>query len=138
MASNLDAVLKLEAPIIVEIGRRQLPLRRVLGLTPGAILELPKPVDEELELKVNNKTIGAGTAVKVGENFGLKITFIGDVRSRIEALGGADAAQGASNNDNEQSSDQGEASAEQNQPARQPAERPNQSEQAVNAPSPQS
>jgi hypothetical protein len=40
-----------------------------------------------LELRVNNKAIGTGQAVKVGENFGLRITFMGDLKERITALG---------------------------------------------------
>ena len=57
------------------------------ALAPGAILELPKLADEELEVLVNNKPIGLGTAVKVGENFGIRITYVGDLRHRINALG---------------------------------------------------
>ena len=37
---------------------------------------------------VNNKTIGIGVAVKVGENFGLRITRIGDLKQVIQSLGG--------------------------------------------------
>jgi len=89
MASDLSTILRLEAPIIVEIGARSLNLREVMALSAGAIVELPKRADEELELKVNNKTIGTGIAVKVGENFGLQITFIGDARSRLAAMAAA-------------------------------------------------
>ena len=59
----------------------------VLGLQPGAIVELPKKSDEELTLVVNNKAVATGTAVKVGENFGIKVSFIGNVKARIAALG---------------------------------------------------
>jgi hypothetical protein len=37
---------------------------------------------------VNNKSIGKGQAVKVGENFGIKITSIGSVKDTIRKLGG--------------------------------------------------
>jgi flagellar motor switch protein FliN/FliY len=67
-------------------------LGEVIGLAPGAIIELPKTSEAELDLMVNNKQIGTGTAVKVGENFGLRITYIGDVRARIAALGGVPPA----------------------------------------------
>ncbi|MFG0275251.1 MAG: FliM/FliN family flagellar motor switch protein [Phycisphaerales bacterium] len=91
MPSDLNTILRLEAPIIVEIGARTLNLKEVMALSSGAIIELPKRADEELELKVNNKTIGTGFAVKVGENFGLQITFIGDARSRLAAIAGGHA-----------------------------------------------
>jgi flagellar motor switch protein FliN len=64
-------------------------LSDVVALIPGAIIELPKNSEEELQLLVNNKPIASGAAVKVGENFGLRITFVGDLRERIGALGAA-------------------------------------------------
>lgn len=88
MSERLRAILKLEVPIIVVIGRRQMPLREVVGLMPGTIIDLPKNADEELELLVNNKSVGTGMAMKVGENFGLRLSFIGNVRERIEAMVG--------------------------------------------------
>jgi flagellar motor switch protein FliN/FliY len=84
---DVDAILQLEVPFIVRLGERTMSLGDVLALAPGAIIELDKTAEEELEILVNNKQIGAGTAVKVGENFGVRITFIGDVRDRILALG---------------------------------------------------
>lgn len=87
MSSDLRAILALEVPVIVRVGERVLTLGEVISLVPGAIIELAKHADDELDLLVNNKQIGTGTAVKVGENFGLRISFIGDVRQRIAALG---------------------------------------------------
>jgi flagellar motor switch protein FliN/FliY len=86
MASDLSAVLRLEVPVIVRLGERCMGLSEVLGLAPGAIIELPKNVNAELDLLVNNKQVGTGVAVKVGENFGIRISYIGDVRERIEAM----------------------------------------------------
>jgi flagellar motor switch protein FliN/FliY len=86
--ADLQSILNLEVPLIVVIAQRDMPVREVMALAPGAILELPKPADEDLEIMVNNKPIGAGRAVKVGENFGVRITYVGDVKERIEALAG--------------------------------------------------
>lgn len=88
MPAEIASILKLEVPIVVQIGKRTLSLDEVTSLVPGAIIELPKGSEDELELLVNNKAIGSGVAVKVGENFGIRISFIGDVRERIHALGG--------------------------------------------------
>jgi flagellar motor switch protein FliN len=93
MPSDLAAVLNLEVPVIVRLGERTMSVDEVLGLVPGAIIELPKPVEAELDLLVNNKQVGNGVAVKVGENFGLRITYIGDVRERIEAMRDDDEAE---------------------------------------------
>ena len=77
MPSPIDSYAKLEVPIIVRLGAREMPVREVLALVPGSIIELPKQADEELDLLVNNRRIGAGTAVKIGENFGIRISYVG-------------------------------------------------------------
>jgi flagellar motor switch protein FliN/FliY len=85
--SDLRPILRLEVPVIVVLGWKSMPVREVTALSPGSIIELPKKADEELELLINNKAIGTGTAVKVGENFGVRITYIGDLRQRVTAMG---------------------------------------------------
>ncbi|RMD66184.1 MAG: flagellar motor switch protein FliN [Planctomycetota bacterium] len=87
MMGDLQTILKIEAPIIVEIGRLKMSLGDVLALAPGSLIELDKRPEEELELLVNNKMIATGHAVKIGERFGLKIAFVGDVQERIKAMG---------------------------------------------------
>ena len=94
MASDVKAILSLEVPIIVVLGERRMRVSEVCALAPGAIVELPKGSEEELSLLVNNKPVGAGQAVKVGENFGIKITYIGDLKARIAALGEGGAGEG--------------------------------------------
>lgn len=88
MPADLHTILKLKVPVIVQVGERRMPMADVLSLVPGAIIELPKPADQELDLRVNNIPIAQGTAVKVGENFGLKITAVGTTRQVVHALGG--------------------------------------------------
>ncbi len=80
--------------MIVRLGERTLTTREVLALVPGSIIELPKNADEPLDLMVNNRQIGVGTAVKIGENFGIRIIGIGGVRERIEAMGGVESGDG--------------------------------------------
>lgn len=87
MADRVETILALDLPLIVEIGRRRMSVDDVVALGPGAILELNKSADDELEVLVNNKHIGKGNAVKVGENFGVRISQIGTARERIEAMG---------------------------------------------------
>ena len=79
--------MRLEVPVIVRLGERGMSLKDVLDLAPGAIIELPKGAEDELDLMINNKQIGTGSAVKVGENFGIRINYLGDIRERIAALG---------------------------------------------------
>jgi flagellar motor switch protein FliN len=86
--SDVKGILTLEVPLIVLLGERQMKVADVVGMATGSIIELPKTAEEELTVLVNNKPVGSGVAVKVGENFGIKVTYIGDIKSRILALGG--------------------------------------------------
>lgn len=88
-AGDLDRILKLHVPVIVRLAERRILLSEVMRLGTGAIIEFFKQHDEPLELLINNKPIAVGETVKVGENFGLRISQIGDVRQIIQALGAA-------------------------------------------------
>ena len=99
MSADLKSILRIEVPLIVQIDARELALEEVVKLSPGAIIELPKLAGEELEILVSNQPIGLGRAVKVGENFGVRISFIGDIRERIVALGSETSDEPASQPD---------------------------------------
>ncbi len=85
---NLARILRIEVPVIVKLAERKLSLSEVMRLGVGAIIEFSKSSDEQLELLINNKVIATGETVKVGENFGLKIAQIGDVKQVVKAMGG--------------------------------------------------
>lgn len=84
---ELQRIMRLSVPVIVTLAERKLNLAEVLRLGVGAIIEFSKSSDEALELRVNNRAIGCGQAVKVGENFGLRLTQIGDVKAVIRSMG---------------------------------------------------
>jgi flagellar motor switch protein FliN/FliY len=84
---ELHRIFRLKVPVIVKLAERKLNVNEVMRLGTGAIIEFFKSSDEPLELLINNKVIAVGEAVKVGENFGLRITQIGDVKQVIAALG---------------------------------------------------
>lgn len=86
---GVTRALSLEVPLVVLLGERRMRAADVLALVPGSIIELPKSADAELELLVNNKPIGLGQAVKVGENFGVRVSSIGGQAQRLDALGDA-------------------------------------------------
>jgi flagellar motor switch protein FliN/FliY len=86
--SELRRILRMRVPVLVNLADRDVSLQFVLSWTPGSIIEFDKPADSELRLVIANKTIGAGHAVKIGENFGLRVTAVGDVTDRIRAMGG--------------------------------------------------
>jgi flagellar motor switch protein FliN/FliY len=84
---DVRCLLAIEVPVIVQLGMRRLSVGEVMRLAVGAIIEFGKSAEEDLDLLVNNKAIGKGHAVKVGENFGIKISSIGSVKETIRKLG---------------------------------------------------
>ena len=93
MKTDLQTILRLDVPLVVVLGERAMRLGDVRDFVPGTIIELPKSAEEDLELRVNNRPIGHGTAVKIGENFGVRVTYVGDPGSRIAAMGSKDGDQ---------------------------------------------
>lgn len=85
--AEVQRILRLNVPVIVKLAERKFSCSEVLRMQVGSILEFNKASEEPLELMINNKSIAIGEAVKVGENFGIKLIQIGDVKSIIQSLG---------------------------------------------------
>ena len=87
VSDELQRILRLSVPVIVKLADKQLPLGEIIDLSPGSIVEFTRSADTPLELLVNNKVIGSGVAVKVGEKFGLRIDEICPIQETIRRLG---------------------------------------------------
>ncbi|MGA7341566.1 MAG: flagellar motor switch protein FliN [Terracidiphilus sp.] len=74
--SNLKLVMDVELNVSLRFGQRQLPLREVLELTSGSVVELDRMVDEPVELLLDGKLVARGEAVIVDGNYGLRVTEI--------------------------------------------------------------
>ena len=85
---RLQRIMKLQVPVIVKLAERKIAMSEVLRLGVGAIIEFVKSSSEPLDLMVNNKAVGQGETVKVGENFGLRITRVGDPKQLMQAING--------------------------------------------------
>lgn len=85
---EIARILGLTVPVSVILASRDMTVLSILNLKCGSILEFEKSCEDALELNVADRTIGHGQAVKVGENFGLRVTAIGTVRERIDAMRG--------------------------------------------------
>ena len=84
---DAQRVMRMHVPVIVKLAGKKMTVEVVTAITTGTIIEFDKRADDELELKIRNKTIGFGQAVKVGEKFGLRIASICDIRDTIRTLG---------------------------------------------------
>ncbi|HEU5123962.1 MAG TPA: flagellar motor switch protein FliN [Verrucomicrobiae bacterium] len=74
--SNLNLVLDVPVSLTIELGSCQLPMKEVLQLNIGSVVQLDKPADAPVELSVNGKLIARGEVVVIEDRFGVKITEV--------------------------------------------------------------
>jgi len=84
---NIDLLLGVTLQVAVEIGRTTLPIRDVLALTPGSIIELDKLAGEKVDILINGRPIAQGEVVVVDENFGVRITDVVARQQRLTPTG---------------------------------------------------
>jgi flagellar motor switch protein FliN/FliY len=85
-AKSMDVLLDVELPVSVSFGRAQLPLKEVLKLTTGSIVELNRAISEPVEVIVNNCVIARGEVVVVEGNYGVRIHEILSRDKRLRTL----------------------------------------------------
>jgi flagellar motor switch protein FliN len=77
-AGSIDILLDMNVPVTVTIGQTEISVRKLLQLGPGAVLPLGKPVDEPMDLYINQARFATADVVVVDGCFGVKIkTIIG-------------------------------------------------------------
>ena len=83
---NFEMLLDVPLEITVEIGRNRMPLRELLALGPGSIVELTKLAGEPLDVLVNGKPIARGECVMANDKFGVRLTDVISPKDRLEGL----------------------------------------------------
>jgi flagellar motor switch protein FliN/FliY len=74
--ANLNLVLDVPVSLTIELGGCKLPMREVLLLSVGSVIQLDKPADAPVELSVNGKLIARGEVVVIEDRYGVKITEV--------------------------------------------------------------
>lgn len=91
---NLNILLDVKLQLTVELGKTELPIKKVLELTKGSIVTLNKAAGEPVELYANGKLIAYGEVVVIEDNFGLRITHITDPARRLNSLSNLNKEEG--------------------------------------------
>jgi flagellar motor switch protein FliN/FliY len=74
--TNLKLVMDVELTMSLRFGQCQMPLREVLDLASGSVIELDRHVEDPVELLLDGKVIARGEAVIVDGNYGLRVTEV--------------------------------------------------------------
>jgi flagellar motor switch protein FliN len=80
---NLEVILDVPVTLSMEVGRTRIPIRNLLQLNQGSVVELDRAAGEPLDVFVNGTLVAHGEVVVVNEKFGIRIT---DVVSPVERI----------------------------------------------------
>jgi flagellar motor switch protein FliN len=84
--NDIELVLDIPVQLSVELGRTRIPIKNILQLAQGSVIELDGLAGEPLDVMVNGCLIAQGEVVVVGERFGIRLTDIITPSERIRKL----------------------------------------------------
>ena len=85
-ASARDLLLEIELDATLQFGSREMPLKDVLALGPGDVLELNRHISEPVDLVVGDRIMARGEVVILSGNFALLITQVAEPQLRLESI----------------------------------------------------
>ncbi|OOZ42133.1 flagellar motor switch protein FliN [Solemya pervernicosa gill symbiont] len=83
---NLEVILDIPVTIAMEIGRTKIPIRNLLQLNQGSVVELDRLAGEPMDVLVNGTLIAHGEVVVVNEKFGIRLTDVISPAERVKKL----------------------------------------------------
>ena len=83
---QLDVILDVPVTLSLEVGRTRLPIRSLLQLNQGSVVELERGAGEPLDVFVNGTLVAHGQVVVVNEKFGIRLTDVVSPAERIRKL----------------------------------------------------
>lgn len=85
-AGGLDIILDIPVEVTVELGRAKIPIRSLLQLAQGSVIELDRLAGEPLDVLVNGCLIAQGEVVVVNDKFGIRLTDVIGPDERLRRL----------------------------------------------------
>ena len=83
---DIEFILDIPIQITVELGRTKMPIKNLLQLTQGSVIELDGLAGEAMDILVNGCLIAHGEVVVVNDNYGIRLTDIISTSERIQRL----------------------------------------------------
>ena len=83
---NLDVILDVPVTLSLEVGRTRLPIRSLLQLNQGSVVELERSSGEPLDVFVNGTLVAHGEVVVVNDKFGIRLIDVVSPAERIRKL----------------------------------------------------
>jgi flagellar motor switch protein FliN/FliY len=73
---GLDLLMDVQLAMTMRFGARKMLLREVLDLSPGAVVELDRKIQEPVELLLDGKLVARGEVVVIDGSYGLRVTDV--------------------------------------------------------------
>ena len=83
---NLDIILDVPVTLTLEVGRTRLPIRSLLQLNQGSVVELERAAGEPLDVNVNGTLVARGEVVLINEKFGIRLVDVVSPAERLQTL----------------------------------------------------
>lgn len=83
---NLDLILDVPVTLSMEVGHTKVPIRNLLQLNQGSVVELDRTAGEPLDVFVNGTLIAHGEVVVVNDKFGVRLLDVVSPSERIRRL----------------------------------------------------
>jgi flagellar motor switch protein FliN/FliY len=83
---DLDVIMDIPVTISMEVGNTMIPIRNLLQLNQGSVIELDRLAGEPLDVLVNGTLIAHGEVVMVNDKFGIRLTDVMSPGERIKRL----------------------------------------------------
>ena len=83
---DIDLVLDIPVQLTVELGRTRIPIKHILQLAQGSVVELEALAGEPMDVLVNGFLIAQGEVVVVNDKFGIRLTDIVTPSERMRRL----------------------------------------------------
>lgn len=83
---TMELLLDIELPVSISFGKTCLPLRDVLKLTTGSIVELNRTASDPVDVLVNQRLVARGEVVVVEGNYGVRIQQIASRHERLRSI----------------------------------------------------
>ena len=85
-ANDINMILDIPVQLTVELGRTRIPIKHILQLAQGSVVELDAMAGEPMDVLVNGYLIAQGEVVVVNDKFGIRLTDIVTPSERMRRL----------------------------------------------------
>ena len=86
LEAGMSLLFDIELEATLQFGSREMPLREILELGPGDVVELDRHVSEPVDLVVGDRIVARGEVVVASGNFALRITEVATPQLRLESI----------------------------------------------------